>query len=64
MTFEVYSGTGEDKQPAGKRETLNDAITYAWERHGKTYDHYGVLYQGKVVFNTNFNDPEFDSVKG
>ena len=57
--FEVYTGTGDNKQSVGKSEKRNDAIALAWEKYDKTSKHHGVKHKGKVVFNTDFNDPEF-----
>ena len=57
--FEVYTGTGESKQPIKSFEKRNDAIKLAWDQRDRTSNHYGVRKDGKVVFNTNFSDPEF-----
>lgn len=57
--FEVYAGTGENKQPIKSFDKLNDAILLAWEKYDKTTDHHGVRKEGRVVFNTDFSDPEF-----
>lgn len=57
--FEVYAGTGENKQSLKRFDKLNDAILLAWAQHDITLNHHGVLQEGKVIFNTDFSDPEF-----
>ena len=57
--FEVYIGAGKNKQLIKSFDKLNDAIILAWNERYKTLDHHGVIKENKVVFNTNFGDPEF-----
>lgn len=59
--FEVYIGTGDSKKPIKRFDKRNDAIKMAWSQHDKTLSHHGVTKEGKVIFNTDFNDPEFCS---
>jgi len=57
--FEVYTGTGDNKKTVGKADRLNEAVTMAWNKHSASDAHYGVLYNGAVIFSTNDSDPEF-----
>ena len=59
--FEVYTGTGDNKQSVKELEKRNDAIQWAWDKRDShiTNAHHGVRHKGKVIFNTDFNDPEF-----
>lgn len=59
--FEVYVGTGGNKKPIKKFDKRNDAIEMAWSQRDKTLNHHGVIKEGEVIFNTDFNDPEFCS---
>ena len=60
--FEVY--TGDDKQSVTQFELRTDAILIACQKHAKLGIHHGVRFASKVIFNTNFNDPEFVHVSG
>jgi hypothetical protein len=62
--FEVYSGTNDSKQSVEVFDRRNDAIRLAWREHTKTETHHGVMADGKVIFNTDFEDIEFGAVKG
>ena len=62
--FEVYSGTNNSKQSVESFDVRNDAIRLAWQQHAKTETHHGVMVDGKVIFNTDFDDAEFGAVQG